>query len=198
MTILKRLLLILCIFFGSWQYGYSQTFIERISVPGPLAFADNQFGLSWSDKPNADYYVQEYLPKGEDPDHFKQMLAIHLFKKDITVDDAVQLKIEELNKRKKTDPVCNYKLSKSPDGKEAIIDCLLGQSVNDKMTVVEFVVYRFKQVQLDNAKGILVYAYSKRSYGDDITGFLKSLGDIRIDCLNAMISAKVPVVKIKG
>ncbi|MBN9485517.1 MAG: hypothetical protein BGO70_03140 [Bacteroidetes bacterium 43-93] len=197
MNLLRKVLVISFLLCGYGYNTYSQNVSERIGIPGPLTFANDQFSLAWSDKPDVNYYVQEYLPKGQDPDHFKQMLAIHLLKKEMTVDDAVAVKVAELNNRKKTDPVCHYKLMKSPDGKEMILDCLLGESVNDKMTVVEFIIYRYKQVQLGDSKGILLYAYSKRSYGDDITAFLRSLGDTRINDINTMIGAELPVPNIK-
>ena len=126
------------------------------------------------------------------------MLTIHLFITDIKAKDAVAQKVKELNKRKKTDEVCNYVVTENPDGKEFIVDFILGESKGDKMTIVEFNIYRYKQIEIgNNKKAMLVYAYTKRSYGDNITTFFKTLGDDRTDYLNQMISVDMPSVAIQ-
>ena len=81
--------------------------VDRIGVKGPLTFNKTSFNLSWTDKPNDTYFIQEYLPKDEKAENFNQMLTLHLFDKDIKVKNAVKQKIQELDTRKKTDPTCN-------------------------------------------------------------------------------------------
>jgi hypothetical protein len=175
---------------------FAQT-IERLGVKGPLTFNHTSYELSWTSHPNDVYFIQEYLPKGETSEHYNQMLSIFLLVSDVHPEVALQQKKEELEKRKEKDPTCNYAITVSPDGSECIIDFLVGESKNDKMTIQEFNVHRYRQVDLGNGKkGILVYAYSKRAYGNDITRFLKKLGDFRIEMLHEMIGADVPVVKI--
>ena len=171
--------------------------VDRIGVKGPLTFNKTSFNLSWTDKPNDTYFIQEYLPKDEKAENFNQMLTLHLFDNDIKVKNAVKQKIQELDTRKKTDPTCNYQITESPDGKEFMVDFLLGESKGDKMTIIEFNIYHYKQVTLgDRKKGILVYAYSKRAYGDDITTFLKNLRKDKADLLNVMIASEMPTVKL--
>ncbi|GAB3859036.1 hypothetical protein GCM10028822_34960 [Hymenobacter terrigena] len=173
--------------------------IDRMGVKGPLTFNQTAFNLSWSGRPSETYFIQEYLPKGEKAEQFNQMLTLHLFDKDIAVKNAVKQKVQELENRKKTDPICNYQVTEGPDGKEFMVDFLLGESKEDKMTIAEFNIYRFKQVDLGNKKrGILIYSLSKRAYGDDITPFLKNLGKDRIDLLNTMLSTQIPSVKLGG
>ncbi|MBK6772556.1 MAG: hypothetical protein IPG78_10610 [Ignavibacteria bacterium] len=92
--------------------------IDRIGVTGPLMFNQVSYNLAWSDKPRDTYYIQEYLPEGQNVNSFNQMLTIHLFDVGITIEDAVKNKINELENRIKTDATCNYEVYKSPDGKE--------------------------------------------------------------------------------
>jgi hypothetical protein len=173
--------------------------IERIGVKGPLKFNGTSFFLSWSDHPKDFYYIQEYLPEGEKGENFNQMLTLHLFDKNTSAEGSMRQKIKELELRKKTDQLCNYEVNESPDGKEFIIDCILSQSKDDKVTIAEFNLYRYKQIDLGNNKtGILVYAYSKRSYGDAITDFLKKLTDDRPKMLHSMIYTTLPFVKISN
>jgi len=171
--------------------------VDRIGVKGPLSFNQTSFNLSWTDKPNDTYFIQEYLPEGEKVKHFNQMLTLHLFDTNIKVEDAVIQKVEELEIRKITDPTCKYKVMKSPDGKEYIVDFLLGESKKDKMTIIEFNIYRYKQVDLGNNKnGLLVYAYSKRAYDKNITSFLKNLVNDRTHLVNVMIGSEMPALKL--
>jgi len=184
--------LLLCAFTGD-------TVIDYLSVEGPLKFNETDFDLKWSDKPNDKYYIQEYLPKGENLNDFNQMLTIHLFDTDVKLKDAVIQKANELDKRKKTDSVCNYQVTESPDGQEFILDFLLSESKDDEMTIVEFNIYHYRQIELGKKhKAIAVYAYSKRSYGDDITDFFNTLGEDRNSLLNEMISTEKPTINIKG
>ena len=171
--------------------------IDRIGIKGPLEFNKENYKLSWSAKPNENYYVQEYLPKGETTERYNQMLTIHLFITNLDTKEAVEKKVNELETRKKTDPICNYSVNESPDGKEFMVDFLMGESKGDEMTVAEFNVYYYKKIALDNSKnGIIVYSYTKRSYGEEITKFLKNLGKDRTNFLNQMISTEIPTVKI--
>lgn len=125
------------------------------------------------------------------------MLTVHLFITEAETKDIVQQKIKWLKDRKKIDPVCNYILNESPDGKEFMLDFLIGENKDNKMAIAEFNVYRYSQVDLENnRKAILIYFYSKRSYGSEITAFLNKLSQERTKYLNEMISTKMPPIKI--
>ena len=125
------------------------------------------------------------------------MMSVFLLVGDTKLRNAVQQKMKELDRRKKTDPTCNYMVTNNPDKTEYMVDFVPGESKNDKMEVEEFNIYRYKQVDLgDNKKGILVYAYSKRAYGDDITPFFKNLKNDRTNLLTTMIGSEMPAVII--
>jgi hypothetical protein len=172
---------------------------DKINVKGPLTFNNTKFQLAWASNPNEKYYVQEYLPQNEELAKFNQMLTVNVFITDIDVKIAVEQKVKELENRKKTDQTCNYQINESPDREEFIIDFILSESKDNKLTIAEFNAYRFKQIKLDKGKkAIIVYAYSKRSYADKITDFLKNLGKERIGYLNAIISTELPQIKIQN
>ncbi|WP_046245495.1 hypothetical protein [Hymenobacter terrenus] len=170
--------------------------VDRIGVKGPLTFNKTTFDLTWSDKPNATYSIQEYLPQGETAERFNQMLTLHLFAQDTPLKSAVNQKLQELETRKQTDPTCNYQVTEGPGGKEFIVDFLLGVNTTEVSTIVEFNIYRYKQVDLGKQKqGIVIYAYTKRAYGDQVTPFLKNLRQDRPALLNKMITAPIPTLK---
>jgi hypothetical protein len=171
--------------------------IDRIGVKGPLTFNQTAFNLAWSDHPKATYFIQEYLPKGETSAHFNQMLTLHLFTNAATVKDAVSQKVQELEARKQTDVTCQYQVTEGPSGKEFVVDFLLSENISASTAIVEFNVYHYKQVDLGGQqKGVLVYAYSKRAYGDDVNPFLKDLAQSRAGLVNAMIGTKMPAVRL--
>lgn len=175
----------------------SQT-IERIGLKGPIEFNKTEFKLAWSQKPNANYYVQEYLPKNETVERFNELITVNVFVLDVTVEKAIQQKVNELTKRKEIDKVCNFSVIDSPDGTESILDCLLSSGNDEKLDVVEFIIYRYKQIVLENhKKALLIYSYSKRSYDENIIKFLNGLSSERESLLNVMISAEMPKISIK-
>jgi len=172
--------------------------VDRIGVEGPLEFDNTSFHLVWSDKSDDNYFIQEYLPEGEDLESFNQMLTIHLLESDIGVKGAVGHKINELTERKKTDPLVNYKLIESPDGKEFIIDFIVGEHEEDITTIVEFNVFRYTEIKLSKKrKAIVVYAYAKRGYGTDTRTFMENLSSYRNKYLKEMTSIKIPSVTIQ-
>jgi hypothetical protein len=193
---MKKYLLLLSLALMSFSKPGSEP-IDKIGVKGPLQFHATTFRLAWAKQPSAAYFVQEYLPAGETIDKFNQMLAVHVLAQDVPVKSAVQQKVQELEARKKTDPTCNYQVNESPDGKEYMLDCLVGENVEGPMAIAEFIIYRFRQVELGGGrKGILMYSYSKRSYGDGLTAFYKALPAERGELLNSMISGEVPKVTL--
>ena len=169
---------------------------DRLGIRGPLIFGNSQYELAWSDKPNKNYYIQEYIPKGEQVETFNQMLTIYLLTKDVSAESELRQKVNWLNERKKSDAICNYQISESPDGKEFILDFLVGERKDGKMTIVEFNVYRYKNIEIEGQNALLVSAYSKRSYGDGISPFLTTLRADRKLYLNEMISFSLPPLKI--
>jgi hypothetical protein len=193
---MKKYFLLLSLALLSFTQQHGEP-VDKIGVKGPLSFNNTVFYLAWVNQPTATYYVQEYLPTGETVENFKQMLTVHLLDQNLPVKAAVQQKVKELVDRKKTDPTCNYQVNESPDGKEYMVDCLLGESKNDQMTIAEFIVYHYRQAELGNGrKGIVLYSYSRRAYGEAITAFYKALPAERADLLNAMISTEIPSVTL--
>jgi hypothetical protein len=172
--------------------------IERIGLKGPIEFNKTPYYLAWSDKPNATYYVQEYLPKNETVERFNQMITVNVFVMDVSVEEGIQQKVVQLTKRKETDRVCVFNVIKSPDPKESILDCVLSLEKDGELDVAEFIIYRYKQIELENhQKALLIYSYSKRSYGKDIPAFLKNVSTERSKLLNMMMTKELPNLKIK-
>lgn len=172
--------------------------IDYIGVEGPLSFNGGKFHLAYSSNPKPTYFLQEYLPEGETSSDFNQMLTIFLIIDEAEPIKFMEAKQTELDARKKTDPSCNYSSAKSPDGKEHILDFLVSDTKDNKLSVVEFNVYRYKQVIVKgDKKATMIYCYHNRAYKDKITSFLSSLKETKAGYLNKMISAELPEVYIE-
>jgi hypothetical protein len=191
-------ILLICFTVGLLTQSTQTDIVDRLGVKGPLKYGDSDFNIAWTDKPNDNYYIQEYLPDGQKAESFKEMLTIHLFDTEIRIEDAVKQKVQELNLRKKTDPICNYLVNENSDTNEYLVDFLLSDTKNDKVQTVEFNVYRYKQINIGDRQAILVYAYSRRSYGNKATSFLKSLKNERLVYLKHMTSTDMPVITLQS
>ncbi len=165
--------------------------IERIGVKGPLEFNKTIFELAWSDKPDDTYYAQEYLPAGENLETFNQMLAIHLFVKNITAKSAALNKATELAIKMGKNGLVYLK--GNADEKTFVLDF----TVTEKK-LVEYNLYRYQDIDVDGKKGLLVYMYCKRGYGKDIKPFLKVLKEVSTDLQNEMFSTEIPVVTMEN
>jgi len=74
--------------------------VERLGVPGPLRYSATSFELKWTHKPAESYYVQEYVPRGETVEQFRQMLTLTVLAVDAEANAVEAMKIDELEKRK--------------------------------------------------------------------------------------------------
>lgn len=168
---------------------------DLIGVKGPLEFNQTVFKLAWTANPDDTYYAQEYLPDGENVDTFNQMLAIHVFIKDISPRDAVFEKAFQISAKLGKGSLVYF--TGSADEKIFILDFLVEEKKLLKRTLVEYNLYRYQQIDLANEKkALVVYMYCKRSYGADTTAFLKSLADVKKGYRDEMFNTEIPVVTI--
>ncbi len=179
------------------QISFAQV-TNYYGTPESINFNGVDFNLVWSSHPNKSYYKHEYIPKGESSEHFKNMLMLDFIQGDFKLKDAVQLQIDKIQERKKTDAVANYDLVESPDGKEFILDFLMSTTKDGKVNLVEWSAYHYKNYT-DKAghTGVLLFAISHRAYDDAVDTFLKSLIEYRMENRNALIKSPMPEIQIK-
>ena len=169
--------------------------VDYLHVGKTLKFQGKKFELKWSQHPMEVYYLQEWLPKGETFDNYEQMLSVSLaFSEALTVQYAVEAKIQELEERKKSDKCCNYLVYEN-DG-EYLIDFLVSDGADGKLNCVEVDIHHYKPVTVNGKKAIQLNFYSRRAYGDDIIPFLESLKDKKDDWIKELTQMKI-VCKMK-
>jgi len=161
----------------------------------PIRFGKTDFRFGWSSHPTEAYYLQEYFPKGEVPEHYNEMFTVSLIFHDrLSAKMAVEAKIAELEERKKTDACCNYQLYEN-DG-EYMLDFLVSAGEGGELSVVEFDLHHYRVAEIEGRKALQLNFYSRRAYGDDIGPFLKGLKKQRPKYLETMIGLRLPEIKI--
>ncbi|WP_183576188.1 hypothetical protein HDF18_20340 [Mucilaginibacter sp. X5P1] len=167
-------------------------------IPESLNFGALTYNLSWSSHPNDNYYKQEYIPKDNEVDNFKDMVLIDFIKTDLPVSTAVDAQVATIKERKKTDAVCNYQLINNASTGEYILDFIMSQSKDDAVTLVEWNGYLYKPyTDKSGHKGVLLFGISHRAYNNEVNGFLSSLGKYRHDQLKALTSYEIPQIQIQ-
>jgi hypothetical protein len=164
----------------------AQSATNFLSTPEVLRFSDKPYSLSWSSHPNDNYYKQEYLPKGENAEHYNSMLMVEALEGATTVQQAVEAQKQQINERKGTDAVASYNVTE--DKGETILDFMMSEG-----NIVEWDVYRYKA--LPGNKGIMLYALSKRAYSNT-PAFVKTVKDTRTATIHAFLHDPMPVVKV--
>lgn len=169
--------------------------MSKLAVKEPLIFNNTQFYYAWSQNTDT-HYFQEYLPAGEQLENFNEMMILHFFTNAKPVENVVRDKMDELEQRKQTDPLCDYMVSASPDNTLFIVDFIIS-SITDEKSVAEFNIYQFQSIDLgDGQQGLILYAYCKRAYDNDIDMLLESLETERTALVELMSQTDIPEISI--
>lgn len=162
---LKFFAFVLLFFLGQGIFAQEKA-VDFLNIGDKIHFAGKDYHLAWSSHPNEAYYKQEYVAKGDKVEHYKRMIIIDFVESKHKPKDAVKLLIQNLEKRKKTDPVVNHQVFEKED--EFIIDFLLSEVSEDGKTIktLERNVYRYFHINNPKTKkkGILIFAVSDRAY----------------------------------
>lgn len=168
--------------------------IDYLNVPGPIGFDSAQYFLKWSSNPLTGYYKQEYLQKKDDFTNFNKMLLLE-YADGISTENAINIKIRELEIRKKTDFAVNYQVNRSPDKKQYIIDFI----ISDK-NIYELNIYKYIPVKKSGKEigNILLAAVVRSSEKTELTKdkFYEYVKLNRIRLINEMIKMEVPVIQV--
>jgi hypothetical protein len=176
--------------------AHADDVVDRLSVPGPIAFDGTSCRLAWSSHPSPDYFEQEYLPEGQTVGHYQRMLLLEAIVQGTSIDSAVGAEIATLKKRKGSDPLVNFAIFKNPKTGEVILDFVLGSDQPGSETIVEWNAYRYAALKGKDAKtGVLLFGLSRRAYGDASSDFLRGLKSQRPADIDALAKYTLPTVR---
>jgi hypothetical protein len=170
----------------------AQNVVDHLSVPGPLVFAGDSYGLVWSSHPSPQLYKQEYLPAGQTLERYSSMLMVDVWLDGLTAAQKATAMVESLAERKKTDPLVNYDLLFNEAGTELLLDFVLSAPGADGNIIVEWNAYRYRPLP----SGVLLTAISRRAYGEEAAlAFLRTeLKQLRERDIGLLTKLEVPVV----
>ena len=169
-----------------------------LSTSENINFSGTDFNLSWSSHPSDNYYKQEFIPKDNTLDKYKQMIMIELATGNITAKDAVAQKIQELDTRKATDKMAKYQVSENKATNEILLDFMLSEGNGDVNTIVEWNAYRYSNyTDKTGKKGVFLFALSKREYGQEIVPFVADLKSNRMKYVADFIALTKPEINTK-
>ena len=172
MKLFKLLIIIALIMFSSSLFAQNNK--DFLNIGNKITFNGEDFYFGYSLNPLKNYYFEEFFPKNDIPERFNKMFTVTIFLNDAAnPKDAVATKVSEIERRKQTDPICNYMVYEKDN--EFILDFLVSKSDGENLDFVEHNVHYYKQVSINGNNGIQINFYSHRAYGDDITPFLKNL-----------------------
>ncbi len=93
-----------------------------------------------------------------------------------TVRSAAAIKVDELKRRKATDPLVNFAVIQNDRTGEIILDFILSAKDAQGGAIVEWNAYRYASLEVPGSKtGILLFGISRRAYGDGAMDFLRGL-----------------------
>ena len=87
--------------------------IDYLSVPGPISINQSNYDLAWSSHPKDNFYIQEYVPAGETPEHYSNMVLLQVFIGSKSAKDVVGALVKIIEERGRTDPIAHHELFQS-------------------------------------------------------------------------------------
>lgn len=174
--------------------------VNYLNTPAAISFNNTSFQLAWSAHPNAAYYKQEYLPKGETLNKFTNMLLLEVLVSLTTIKEAIGAKIAELKQMKAGNPYVSYDSSYNAAKNEYILDFVLTANTPDGkgISIAERNVYRYKKYSGKNGEtGVILFGVSKRSYGAEAAKFVSGVGVKKEELVKVVKEFGMPVVEVK-
>ena len=168
--------------------------VDHLGVPGPIEFHGKTYALAWSSEPADNYVKQEYVPAGQKPETFSQLLLLERVTGGIKVMDAVRSQVDMLKKRKATDPLVNFGILEHDATGEVLLDFVVSTKDDKREYIVEWNAYRYTPYH-DPAgnSGVLLFGLSQRAYGNDnAKAFMASLKQLRRALTQALVKAPLP------
>lgn len=170
---------------------------EYLNIPGPITLDSKTYQLAWSSHPNENYFKQEYLSSNENLQKYNTMVLIDFVKGNFEIKDAINQKVTELEEIKKTNPVVNYQVFENNG--EYILDFLITENSKDgkEILIAERNVYRYKLINENNNKGVMLFAVSERGYKENMEVFFNNLKENSTKLVEIVGNYKLPDIKIK-
>ncbi len=117
---------------------------------------------------------------------------------DLTPEQMVGQKVEELKKLKAANPIVNYNVFMKNG--QIMIDFLLSENARDgKINIIERNVYKYSAFRDKYGKtGVQLFGVSDRAYGNDADRFLKDLKEHKNELIEQVGNYVIPQMAIRN
>ncbi len=172
---------------------------ERLGVAGPIVFNKISYNLTWTDnlawtdKPEKNYYKQEYVPLGQRPKRFKNIILLEAITGKVQLNDIVLPKIAELKRLNQVNPLVNPVVYKKKN--EVVIDFTMFKNSFDgkSLSIVERNVYRFKATKDKNGQNcVILFGVSERAYDENCSAYLAKKKKNKMALITQVQNFKIP------
>lgn len=168
---------------------------DLLGVPGPVQFEGQQFDLVFSAAPIPDYRKHEYIPAGQVPEQYRDMILLELFA-GLDIKTEVLRKIDWLKDMQASDPILKYKVAHDPKTGQVIIHSIMSDN-EGPVPFVEWNVSRYIPARTrDGRDASLLMGVSRRAYGEDMAPFLERLSTLGTADVKAL--SEMPLPKLRG
>lgn len=91
---------LLALFVAMSCSAMAQNAQNYLNIKVPISFDGKDYKLGWSSHPAEYYYLEEFFPEGQKPEHYDDMFSVSVVVADVEVSDLVMAKVRELDERK--------------------------------------------------------------------------------------------------
>ena len=164
---------------------------DYLNIGRKITFSTKEYHLAWSSHPSKEYYKQEYLPEGSDPENYHDMIMVEAIHAAISPEDALRVKIAELQELKKTIPMINWNVYSKDD--ERILDFV----ISDGGAIYEWNLYRYYKQFDEKDSYLLLCAYSYKDNlmaNDDLKPFFERISVNRDNYITELGNTKLPSI----
>ncbi|MDO5639495.1 MAG: hypothetical protein Q4G28_06455 [Neisseria sp.] len=143
-----------------------------LHIAEPLRFDGRNYYLQWSANSAPGYYKEEFLPRGQTPERYRNMLIVDWLQTNISPQQAMQRKVAELQQLKAAGHQVSWQAAA---GDEPKLDFIMVARVNGE-PVIEHNLYRYRAATAAGKRAVVLFAASRRAYGEaDIKRFADKL-----------------------
>ena len=188
------LIAILAFLLTSFTILQKEAVKDYLSIGNKIAFNAETYSLRWSANPSPNYYKQEYLRTEDKFPNYQKMIIVEAIKGNLTVVQASNAKIQELENWKKRNPIVRYEKFENKEKNEITIDFVL----SDGKSIYEWNVYRYQEQKNATENYLVLYCYSYRSYISEKLNektFLDFVNKTRTEIISKIRKSEIPKVK---
>ena len=167
---------------------------DFVKMGNIISFNNSKYYLKSSANPSPNYFKQEYLRAKSSLDNYKEMITVDVLKGKLTLEQALKVKIQELEQLKKNNPLVNYAVYKK--GESYILDFIM----TDGADLFEWNLYKYIVKGKGKQQHLVLISYTyKRTIkttemGKQFFGYIKAQRNKMIQKLSNVNISSIRII----